>query len=367
MNPQIIFIILALLSLALTYGLYALQKQIASLKEELKPKEDTTLLEWLKSMKTSMDKNTDTLERKLQEQQKSMSDELRAQRTALERQTKVLWERLENATNVIGKVKEQLGGINELGKDMKDLNNILKSPKLRGELGEQFLYEILEASLPKDLYRTQYRFSNGAICDAVIFIDKGIIPVDSKFSLENFRAMLTAETEKERQTLKKAFIRDVKKRIDEIAKKYILPEEGTTEQAVMYVPSENVFYEIITRSPDLEEYAREKNVLMTSPNTFSFFVKTILVAYRQHEIAKNAQEILKALSGIKIEAQRFGEDLGTLSKHITNAHKNMDKVTSAFGILFGKIESTQKLKDGNLNKLAGGALNQFETENPNGN
>ncbi|HOM77861.1 DNA recombination protein RmuC [Patescibacteria group bacterium] len=321
---------------------YILLRQIKNIKNDLKGNEDTILTQWLKEMRETVERKGETQEKQLTEMRKTLDEQLKSQRDAMGQQTKVLWERLENATNVIGKVQEHLGGINELGKDMKDLNNILKSPKLRGGLGEQFLYEILETSLPKDLYRTQYAFKNGAICDAVIFTDKGIIPVDSKFPMENFKNMISAK-EEEKENYKKAFLRDVKKRIDEVAGKYILPEEGTTDQAVMYIPSENVFYELIVHSTKVEEYARRKNVLMTSPNTFSFFVKTILVAYQQHEIEKNAKEILKSLGGIKVEAEKFGGDLETLSKHILNSYKNMEKVNSSFADLFGRIERVQSI------------------------
>lgn len=324
---------------------YLVNKQLMGLKSELKNKEDSVLTQWLKEMKGSMDRNTDTLQKQLDNQRKTLDEELKNQREAMQHQTKVMWERLENASKVIGKVQEHLGGINELGKDMKDLNNILKSPKLRGGLGEQFLYEILETSLPKDLFRTQYKFKNGATCDAVVITDKGIIPIDSKFPMENFREMLTAGNDGDRESLKKKFLRDVKNRIDEIADKYILPEEGTTDQAVMYIPSENVFYELIVHSSSLEEYARRRNVLLTSPNTLSFFVKTVLVAYQQHELEKNAKEILKALGGIKVEAQKFGGDLETLSRHITNSYKNMDRINSSFNTLFGKIESIQSIEE----------------------
>ncbi len=325
---------------------YLILNQLKSMKKDLKEdlKKDTVLTQWLQEMKKSMDRNTDTLQNQLNAQRKTLDEELKNQREAMGKQTKVMWERLENASEVIGKVQEHLGGLNELGKDMKDLNNILKSPKLRGGLGEQFLYEILEASLPHDLFKTQYKFKNGAVCDAVVFTDKGIIPVDSKFPMENFEAMMKADSDKERGSLKKTFIRDVKKRIDEISDKYILPEEGTTDQAVMYIPSENVFYDLIVHSPRVEEYAKQKNVVMASPNTLSYFLKIILVAYQQHELEKHAQHIIKALAGIKVEAKKFGGELDTLGRHVTNSYKNMDKITSSFNDLFGRIERVQSVE-----------------------
>jgi len=323
---------------------YFLLTQLKSLKKDLKNDEDTVLTQWLKEMKLSMDRNTDTLQTQLNAQRKTLDEELKNQRDAMNKQTKVLWERLENATEVIGRVQKNLGGLNELGKDMKDLNNILKSPKLRGGLGEQFLYEILEAALPHDLFKTQYKFKSGAVCDAVVFTDKGIIPIDSKFPMENFRSMLLADSDSGRESFKKKFIRDVKRRIDEISDKYILPEEDTTEQAVMYIPSENVFYELIVHSPVIEEYANRKNVVMTSPNTLSYFLKVILVAYQQHELEKHAKNIIKALGGIKVEAVKFGNDLEVLSRHITNSYKNMEKVASSFTGLFGRIERVQSVE-----------------------
>jgi len=342
-SAQTVLILTVILS---GFGLvtYFLLNQLKSLKKDLKGDEDTVLTQWLKEMKLSMDRNTDTLQVQLNAQRKTLDEELKNQRDAMNKQTKVLWERLENATEVIGRVQKNLGGLNELGKDMKDLNNILKSPKLRGGLGEQFLYEILEAALPHDLFKTQYKFKSGAVCDAVVFTDKGIIPIDSKFPLENFRNMLTSDSDEARGSFKKTFIRDVKRRIDEIADKYILPDEGTTEQAVMYIPSENVFYELIVHSPIIEEYAKRRSVVMTSPNTLSYFLKVILVAYQQHELEKNAKNIIKALAGIKVEATKFGVDLEVLGRHITNSYKNMEKVTSSFVGLFGRIERVQSVE-----------------------
>jgi len=338
------FLLLIILGTILAVA-YLFSNQTKKLKEELKTGEDQILTQWLKDMKSSVDRNTDTLERQMQDHRKTLDEQLKNQREAMNQQTKVLWERLENATNVIGKVQEHLGGITELGKDMKDLSNILKSPKLRGGLGEQFLYEILENFLPKNLYRTQHTFKNGAICDAVIITDRGIIPVDSKFPMDNFQKIIEAKEDDERDAYKKQFLKDVKKKIDEISSKYILPDEGTTDQAIMYIPSENIFYELIAHSSEIENYARNKNVLMTSPNTFSFFVKTVLIAYQQHEVEQNARKILKALNGIKVEGTKISEELDTLSKHITNAYKNMERVTSSFGSLFGKIEKIQSVGD----------------------
>jgi len=334
------FLLLAfLIGGVVAFLVYFFSNQIKGLKEELKGDENQVLVEWLKDMKLSVDKSSDV-----------MGEQLKQQRDSMDRQTKLIWERLESAQEVIRNVHKQIGGIEEFGKDIKDLSNVLKSPKLRGGLGEQFLYEILANILPADLYKTQYKFRDGSVCDAIIKTDKGIIPIDSKFPMENFKAMVTAENQEVRDRLKRTFVMDVKKRIEEISSKYILPEEKTTGYAIMYIPSENVYYELVVNTPQVEEYARQKNVIMTSPNTLSYSLKVLLVAFQQQELQKHAGEILKALAGIRVEAEKFDGDLGILERHISNASKAAETVRSKFMRLFNRIEGVQALGSGEESK-----------------
>lgn len=342
---EFILIVSVIIVGSLGFAIYYLTNQMKKLKTDLKSDDNNILMEWLKDMKGSVDNNALVLERQLNDQRATLDLQMKSQKAALDQQTKLIWERLDKSQDVIREVQKQLGGIQEFGNDMKDLSNILKSPKLRGGLGEQFLYEILENFLPKELFKTQYKFKDGNICDAAIFTDKGIIPIDSKFPMENFKAMVTEDSQVKRDLYKKEFIKDVKKRIDEISSKYILPEEGTTEQAIMYIPSENVYYELIVNTPQIEEYSKEKNIILTSPNTLAYFLKVIIVAYQQHELQKHAGKILKALAGIKVEANKFNEDLSVLERHITNSYKSVDNVKSKFGKLFGKIENIQTIED----------------------
>lgn len=340
METQTLIIFLVLfLGIIGSLGYYFITQTKKSQKTE-----DTALMEWLKEMKGTVEKNTEVLERQLKDQRTSIEEQMKNQRDTLSQQTKFISERLEKSSDVIREVQKQLGGIQEFGTDMKDLSNILKSPKLRGGLGEQFLYEILENYLPKDLYKTQYKFRDGNACDAVVFTDRGIIPIDSKFPMENFKAMVVAETQIDRDKFKKVFISDVKRRIEEISSKYILPEEKTTDQAIMYVPSENVYYELVVNTPEIDEFARAKSVILTSPNTLTYFLKVLLVAYQQHELEKHAGKILKSLAGIKIDAQKFNEDLDVLGRHISNSYKSMDGVKNRFTRLFGKIEKIQAIE-----------------------
>lgn len=333
MTPaQTLIVFALLLGGAVIAIVYLVSSQVKSLKESMAEKEsEKILMEWLKEMKGSVDKSS-----------QNMSDQLKHQRESMDKQTKMIWERLDNAAKVISGVQKNLGALEEFGKDMKDLSNVLKSPKLRGGLGEELLYEILENYLPRELYQTQYKFKDGALCDAVITLEKGIIPIDSKFSMENFTAMINSESDKERESARKVFVRDVKKRIDEIASKYILPEEGTTDYAIMYIPSENTFNEI-TNSQELRDYAQKKSIALTSPNQFTYFVKTLMMAYRQSELSKHASEILRALDGIKVESEKFGDDLDVLEGHIGRTSKSMDNVKTKFGKLVSKLDAVQAL------------------------
>lgn len=323
---------------------YLLLNQIKSLKGDLnKDKENIVLMEWLKDMKTSVDKSSEVLERQLSNQRTGLEERLKQQTERMDKQTKLIWERLTEAQKIIGDVNKQIGGIEEFGKDIKDLSNVLKSPKLRGGLGEQFLNELLANALPHELFKVQYEFKDGSKCDAAVITERGIIPIDSKFSLENFKAMMTAEREDLREKFKKEFIRDVKKRIDEIADKYLKPDEGTTEFALMYIPSETVYYDLIVNSSEIEDYAQRKNVYLTSPNTLFSKLKIFLAAYQRFELQKHTVEILKALESIKIEAEKFDGDLSVLEKHISNATKAAENVRSKYTKLFGKIEKVSEI------------------------
>ena len=350
LSNELVIVMFAVLLILLGFLVFYLSTQIKNIKN-IKGDETGVLMEWLKEMKGSVDKSSDVLEKQLSQQRGTLDEQMKGHREAMNAQTKLIWERLDASQDVIRTVQKQLGGIQEFGNDMKDLSNVLKSPKLRGGLGEQFLYEILESFLPHDHFKTQYKFKDGAVCDAVVFTEKGIIPIDSKFPMENFAAMLKADAQSERDKLKRVFIGDVKKKIEEIATKYILPEEGTTHQAIMYIPSENVYYELIVNTPEIESYAKEKNVVMASPNTLSYFLKVLLVAFHQQNLEKHAGEVLKALDGIKLEASKFNDDLDVLEKHISNGYKSMDGIRTKFSRLFNKIDKIQVIDDTEQKKL----------------
>jgi len=254
-------------------------------------------------------------------------------------------ERLDNATRVISQVQRNIGEMSEIGRGMKDLQEFLRSPKLRGNIGEHILKEMLGQFLPKASFNLQYTFKSGEKVDAAITTSAGIIPIDSKFPMENFRKMISAKSDIEKHGYDKEFTRDVKSHIDAISKKYILTEEGTIDYALMYVPSEAVYYEVVN-SQELFDYAADKRVLPVSPSTFYAYLKAILMSFEGQKIEKEAKEILASLRAIQKDYLKVEENLGTLQKHLTNAYNMMGNVFSALSHLGQKITSTQNLGEG---------------------
>lgn len=295
-------------------------------------KSQEILMKWLEEMRTSVDKNTESTQKKLDSTNKAIN------------------ERLDNAAKVIGAVGKEIGQMSEIGRSMKDLQDFLRSPKLRGNIGEQILRELLSEFLPKESFHMQYRFRTGEIVDAVIKTESGIIPIDSKFPMENFKNMAKAENEADKKIYEKDFVRDVKKHIDDIAKKYILPEEGTIDYALMYIPSEPIYYEIMSNHPALSEYSHKKRVLPVSPSTFYAYMRAILMSFEGKKIEERARTILASIRGIKGESEKFSDVLQVLTKHINNAKNTSDLVNSRFISLNSKIDIAQSLK-GSSKKL----------------
>ena len=291
---------------------------------------EKVLLEWLKSMKG-------TLEVELSEQRK-----------AIHEQNKVLGDRLDNAARVVSDVQKELGRVGEFSKGIRDLQDALLSPKARGNVGEQVLADLLAQILPRDSFEMQYAFRSGEKVDAVVKTDKGIIPIDSKFPIENFRQMISAQTEEERASIKKVFIRDVKKHIDVISQKYILPSEGTIDFALMYVPSESVYYETAVNNPELENYAREKRVLLVSPNSFYYFLKIIMIGLQEKDLAENAKRIWEVLKTLKKEAEKFGSDITLLDGHLNRAKGSMDTLLTRYSTFTGKMNMIEDKNERNL-------------------
>ncbi|MCP4523883.1 MAG: DNA recombination protein RmuC, partial [Candidatus Gracilibacteria bacterium] len=223
----------------------------------------------------------------------------------------------------------------DIGGQLEGLENILKSPKQRGILGEYFLENVLKNILPPENYKLQYEFKNGEKPDAVIFVKEKIIPIDSKFSLENYNRILEAETKSDKQNFEKEFRNDLKKRIDETSK-YIRPEEGTMEFAFMFLPSEGIYYDLLVskvgnvHAADLIEYAfKEKKVIIVSPTSFYAYLQTVMQGLRAlqieeaaKDIQKHVEKLGKHLHAYEVYHEKLGKTLSTTVSHYNEtSHK----------------------------------------------
>ncbi len=273
----------------------------------------------------------------------------------LNEQSRSFNERLDKAARVISEVQKNIGEMNEIGREMRELQEFLRSPKLRGNIGEQVLKELLLQHLPRQSFFLQYTFKSGEKVDAAIKTSAGIIPVDSKFPLENFRKVSRAKDESERKFFEREFVKDVKRHIENISQKYILTDEGTVDYALMYIPSEAIYYEVVNNQV-LFEYAGEKRVLPVSPTTFYAYLRAILMSFEGQKIEKKAREILISIKAIQKDYLKVKENLSTLQRHLTNAFNTLSSVLNSFNSLGQKITTTQSLsaeKEKEVGRLRG--------------
>jgi len=299
----------------------------------------------------------------LTQQQDAINTQLRGITDQVNRQLQSssgeISKRLDNAARVIGDVQKNIGELSEasrrifeVGKDISTLQEILQPPKLRGGVGEQFLGELLSQILPLEFFTLQYSFSSGERVDAVVRLGGRLVPIDSKFPLDNFKRIIECKSEEERKSYQKSFSRDVKKHIDDIANKYILPREGTYDFALLYIPAENVYYETITKDEASGEekgilnYALKKKVIPVSPNSFFAYLQVIVLGLRGLKIEKDAQRILDSLAGLNKELENFQGDFQLIGKHIANATNKFEDARrrlDKFSLKLEQIESQPPL------------------------
>jgi len=331
-------LIIGALAAGFTVILYFLNQKLAQLSALGKDEEAMKVMgDWMKQTLEQVQQTRREMHQKLDTTNQNVNKQLFES-------GKHINERLDNASRVIGKVNKELGEMSEIGRQMKDLQDFLKSPKLRGNIGEQVLKELLGQMLPKQSFHLQYGFKTGNIVDAAIKTASGIIPIDSKFPMEGFRGMAGAENEAEKKQFARQFKNDVRKHIRDISSKYILTEEGTIDYALMYIPSEAVYYEI-ANNPELFDYAGENRVLPVSPVTFYAYLKAILMSFEGQKIEEKARYILDALKAIETDTKNFGEDFRILVKHITNAKNTADSAGSSFNQLQSRISSVRSFQE----------------------
>ncbi|PIR97401.1 MAG: hypothetical protein COT91_01570 [Candidatus Doudnabacteria bacterium CG10_big_fil_rev_8_21_14_0_10_41_10] len=293
-----------------------------------KPTDDNSMkvmMEWMKEIKSGTDATREGMQKSIDETNRAIN------------------ERLDNAGKVIGALSKELGQMSQIGPDIRKLTETLASPKLRGNFGEEMLENLLSPVLPRTHYEFQHKFKSGDMVDAVVRVGDKKLPIDSKFSMENYRLYKEAKTDEAAASVKKAFLKDVKKRIDEIHKKYILPQEGTFDFALMFIPSEGVFTEILEDAATYQ-YSKDKKVYLVSPNSLYHSLQIIMLSLRGQKINEAAHQILSMIAGIKQESEKFGKNLDVLSTHIKNTANTMGTVGNQYEKLKTNIENAATLK-----------------------
>ena len=318
MEIQNILVTLVIVGVAL----YILKNWLKNIENKTKTSDE--LIEWLKDLGQRVENSTNSVDQKLTKNMQMFNT------------------RLDKAAEVISRVQKNIGEFSEIGRSMKDLQDFLSSPKMRGNIGEQILNDLLKQNFPQESFALQYTFNNGSKVDAVLKTSNGLIPIDAKFPMENFRKMLHEDSDIEKKKIKKVFISDVKKHIADISKKYILAEENTVDYAIMYIPSEAIYYEIINDS-DLFDYAGTQRVLPVSPMSFFAYMKAILMSYEGIKIQTKAKEILEILRSIKKDYEKIDSSWNVLTRHMTNAYNQVAQVSKNMMSLGQKISSTKML------------------------
>lgn len=306
------------------------------LEKIAKPAPDATLVEWLKSMQSTIELTNKTLNESMRGSSVEMT-------RTLQSNSKQLNDRLDEAARVIGSLNKHVGEMSEVGRGIRSLQEFLQSPKLRGNIGEQVLQDMIGQTFPKKSFHLQYAFKSGMKVDAVLKTDAGLLCIDSKFPMENFTSMHKGETEVERSQAKRAFISDVKKHVSDISRKYILPEEGTMDFALMYIPSESVYYEIANME-ELMNYARGQRVYPVSPNTLYAHLQVLLLSFQGKDLEQKSKQVFRLLRAIQKDYLKIDESLGVLSRHVGNAYNSMNTVSGAFTVLGQKLAQTDALE-----------------------
>ena len=304
-NPILLTGIIILLAI-LILSVYWISRKIQSLKE---PKDQQAML----MIQNQLNELSRTVDSKLSETHKSV-----------QQQYGISSQLIKDVTEKLVKLEETNKNVMGFAEQLQSLEDILKNPKQRGILGEYFLETVLKNVLPPAGYQMQYKFKDGEIVDAAIFFGEQLIPIDAKFSLENYNRIVVERDTTERERLEKLFKQDLKNRIDETSK-YIRPDEGTTDYAFMFIPAEAIYYDLLVNqvgavkinTRDLIEYAnREKHVIIVSPTTFHVYLQLFAEGLRRLQISESVKEIIKKVGDLNKHLNSYDEYLQKLGNHL---------------------------------------------------
>lgn len=333
------------LSILITAGILITVTVLASvliLKSTLK--ETSIKIEELKQSQ-SEDKSMSLMQQQISDLTKNINQQLNNISSQFQKTTGHIGTTLGDVKENLGRMESVTTQVLEKAKNISNLENLLRAPKFRGGLGELFLGDLLAQILPPAHYKLQHKFKTGDMVDAIVNIGENIVPIDSKFPLENFKKYLNEENEKEKINLRKKFVSDVKKHIDVIQQKYIIPDEGTFDFALMYIPAENIYYETILREENMDKdksifsYATQKRVIPVSPNSFFAYLQVIVLGLKGLQIEKSAQFIFQSLLRLQNDLRVFKDSFNVVGTHLNNARTKYDEAEKRLSKFTDKIKS----------------------------
>jgi DNA recombination protein RmuC len=348
MNEGILFVILAIVIIGFAIIVFMLNARLKDLKSN-------STVDFLKADMTELSRGVASLQQAVGDKLERNSQSMQ---TSMQKQLSESAKLVADVTQRLAKLDETNKRVIDVADELKTLQNVLQNPKQRGVFGEYYLESVLDNILPTKNFQMQYKFKNGEIADAVVFLDKGqILPIDSKFSLENYNRMVSADGKAAKEELLKKVRSDLKGRIDETSK-YIRPSEGTMDFAFMFIPSESLYYDLLigdvgtgSSARDLIEYAfRDKKVIIVSPTSFMAYLQTVLQGLRSLQIEEQAKDIQIRVGKLgqhiaKFDSfmQKLGSALGTTVNHYNSAHKELGKIDKDVVKIAGNVPSVEPL------------------------
>jgi DNA recombination protein RmuC len=303
----------------------AAQRQSAGQETALRQEMQTLLATQSQAMTAQLGQLAQSVTTQLGQVNQQLQSGMASTSTLVSGAQKDVSQQLRASTEMLGTIRQQLGEVKQAGNEVseaaKQIQNVLGGAKTRGTLGEATLERMLADALPNAGYKTQYRFSTGEVVDAAVELSGKFLPIDSKFPLDAYRRLVDTGEE-----ARKGFSQSVRHHAESIAKKYILPEEGTLDIALMFVPSEGVYYELlrseVPNGSPLDEYCRSKGVIAVSPNSLFAHLRIILLGLRGMQIEENAKRILGDLTGLKKQIENFSDVYERLGTHLRNAQQS---------------------------------------------
>lgn len=370
-----VFGLLALFALgALVFALFRRSERSAGeagqfllLQQEMQKQVEFSLARMREELARSLSDSSSQLRAEVQSLSQQLNERMRETSSTLQGTQTSVGQRLDSAARVIGELQNRLGSLDEsskrildVGQGLRELKDILQSPKLRGNMGEFFLEDALTQILPQGTFEMQFAFPSGETVDAVIRMGESLVCVDSKFPIESFRRLIEVPAEQVdlRQREAKSFQTVIRKHAESIAKKYIRPQDGTLEFAFMYIPAENIYYETIIRDDlmdgegSLYSALLQKRVIPVSPNSLYAYLQVILLGLRGLKIQESAKGILAGLGQARGDLSRLQEDFAILGKHLKNANNAYEGVGKRFERFHERFERVTQL-DGKSDSTAG--------------